>query len=157
MNNIEFRSLTGKDVNELFDLLNSLSEEAKKFFHPHPFDKKTLKQICNSKIDHYFVLTVNKKIIGYSMLRLFGYEIPSFGVCIRNGYEKQKYGRMMTEKTIQKAKELAYKEVILKVHKDNISAMNLYVKTGFKTIRTDPKTGEIRMMKVLAPNPFFET
>jgi len=155
MSTIEFRSLTGKDVNELFDLLNSLSEEAKKFFHPHPFDKRTLKQIGLSKKDHYFVLTVNKKIIGYSMLRLFGYEIPSYGACIRNGYERQGYGMMLTERTIQKVIELGYKEMILTVHKDNIPAIKLYEKTGFKKILTNHKTTEIKMKKSLAPKFFF--
>ncbi len=146
---IEFRAITKNDVNELYELLNTLSEEAKMFFHPHQFDKKTLEQICNSTKDYYFVLTKKKKIIGYSMLRLFGYNIPSFGICIRNGHEKQGYGRLMTEKTIQKALQLGYKEVILTIHKENVRAIHLYAKTGFDITIHNPKTGEIKMKKSL--------
>lgn len=154
MDTIEFRSVTGNDANDLYTVLNSLSKEAKKFFHPHPFDKKTIKKICTSTKDHYFVLTLNKKIVGYSMLRLFGHSIPSFGVCIRDGYEKHGYGEMMTEKTIQKAKEFGYTEVILTVHKENAPALELYKKIGFTTMYQDLKTGEIKMKK---PLPSFSS
>jgi L-amino acid N-acyltransferase YncA len=148
-NEVEFRSITKNDADELYELLNTVSEEVKKFFHPHKFDKKTLTQICSSTKDHYFVLTINKKIIGYSMLRFFGYNIPSFGICIRNGYEHKGYGRLMTEKTIQKALQLGYKEVILTIHKENVRAMHLYIKTGFDITLRNPKTGEIKMKKSL--------
>jgi ribosomal protein S18 acetylase RimI-like enzyme len=83
------------------------------------------------------------------MLRLFGHSIPSFGVCIRDGYEKQGYGEMMTEKTIQKAKEFGYTEVILTVHKENAPALELYKKIGFTTMYQDLKTSEIKMKKLL--------
>lgn len=148
-NKVEFRAITKNDVNELYEFLNTLSTEAKMFFHPHQFDKKTLEQICSSTKDHYFVLMIKKKIIGYSMLRLFGYNIPSFGICIRNGYENKGYGQLMTEKMIQKALQLGYKEVILTIHKENVRALNLYIKTGFDITSRNPKTGEIKMKKSL--------
>jgi len=146
---IEFRAITKNDVNELYELLNTLSEETKMFFHPHQFDKKTLEQICNSTKDYYFVLTKKKKIIGYSMLRLFGYNIPSLGICIRNGYENKGYGQLMTVKTIQKAAELCYKEVILHVHEKNVRALDLFKRMGFKAIQKKPRTSEIEMKKSL--------
>jgi len=155
MDVIDFRPATGKDVNELFNLLNSLSDEVKKFFHPHPFDKRTLEQILTSKKDHYFVLTVNKKIIGYSMLRFYVYKIPSFGVCIRKDYENHGYGNLMTEKTMKKAIEIGYKEVILNVHEENSRAIDLYERIGFKAVQKNPDTREIKMKKSLAPNSFF--
>lgn len=148
-NDIEFRDITKNDVDGLFDLLNNLSKESKMFFHPHHFDKKSLQQICTAMKDHYFVLTLNSTIIGYSMLRLFGYMTPSFGVCIRNGYENKGFGRMMLEKTMQKAVELGYKDVILSIHKENIRAINMYSKNGFIITFNNPRTGEIKMKKSL--------
>ena len=145
----EFRVFRQSDVNDLYELLNTLSTEIKIFFHPHQFDKKTLTEISKSKKDHYFVLSVHKKIIGYSMLRLFGYTIPSMGICIRNGFENKGYGSMMAEMTLQKAIELGYKEVILHVHEKNVRAIDLYSKLGFIPVQRNSETGQIEMRKLL--------
>lgn len=131
---IIIRTFEDRDVDELHGLLQQLSENDKRFFHPHSFDLKALREICNSKKDHYFIMALGEKIIGYSFLRLFGYEIPSFGCCIRDGYENKGYGTILTRWTINKAKELGYNKVILKTYKENISAQKIYKKTGFKII-----------------------
>lgn len=146
---VEFRAFTQNDVDELYELLNTLSTEAKMFFHPHPFDKKTLQQISKSMTDHYFVLRIHKKIIGYSMLRLFEHPTPSIGICIRNGFENKGYGSMMTEMTLQKALELGYTEVILHVHEKNERAIHFYSKLGFRTKQRNSETCQIEMKKIL--------
>jgi RimJ/RimL family protein N-acetyltransferase len=142
---IGFRSINEKDIDELYNLLNNLSWTAKKFFHPHSFDKNTITEICSSKKDHYFVMTVNGVICGYSFLRLFGFTIPSFGCCIRSGYEKRGYGTKLTRWTIQKAKEIGYKKIMLHVYKDNIIALNIYEKSGFTTINENINKNELQM------------
>ncbi|MCU0850651.1 MAG: GNAT family N-acetyltransferase [Candidatus Thermoplasmatota archaeon] len=147
---IEFRTITKNDIDDLYEFLIALSTDAKTFFHPHKFDKKTLKQIYSSTKDHYFVLIKEKKIIGYSMLRLLGYNTPSFGVCIRNGYEHRGYGQLILDQTIQKAKQLGYQEVILTIDKENIRALNLYQKNGFEVIKSNLKTSKIKMKKILS-------
>lgn len=144
---LDFRPLTENDVDGIYDLLNNLSEDSKKNFHPHTFDRTTLNKICSSKEDHHFVLTLDNKIIGYSMLRLLGHSTPSLGLCIRNGYEKRGYGKRMTERTLQQAKNLGYKEVILNVHKDNTQAITLYRNAGFTIMSQNHTTGEIQMKK----------
>jgi len=129
-----FRALSKNDLEELYELLNNLSANAKKFFHPHSFDKPTLTKICESKKDHYFVAAVDRKIIGYSMLRLFGYEVPSFGCCIHRGFEGKKYGTVLAKWTIEKARELGYEKVILKTYKENVPALKIYKKIGFEIV-----------------------
>lgn len=131
---IIIRTFEDRDVDELYGLLQQLSENDKRFFHPHSFDLKALREICSSKKNHYFIIALGEKIIGYSFLRLFGYEIPSFGCCIRDGYENKGYGTILTRWTINKAKELGYNKVILKTYKENIPAQKIYKKTGFKII-----------------------
>lgn len=74
------------------------------------------------------------KIIGYSFLRLFGYEIPSFGIVVRRDYYGKGCGATLTKWTIEKAKKLGYKKVILKTYKENIPAQKIYEKIGFKII-----------------------
>jgi RimJ/RimL family protein N-acetyltransferase len=134
------RSLEENDARELFGLLNNLDEKTKEIFHPHPFDYETINNICKSKKDHYFVMILDEKIIGYSFLRLFGYETPSFGCCIRKGYEKKGFGTILTKWTTDKARELDYKKVILTTYKENIVAQKIYEKIGYKIVgETDDK------------------
>lgn len=127
------RSFEKNDINHVLNILQNLSEKNKNFFHPHDFDLETLNENINSD-DHYFVLTHDNDIVGYSLLRLFGYETPSFGCCIKKGFENKGYGTLITKMTIEKAKDLGYNKVILKTYKKNISAQKIYKKLGFKKI-----------------------
>ncbi len=131
---VVFRNINERDIPDLYELLNSLDSDAKRFFHPHSFDMKTITDICKSKKDHYFVMFLDDVLIGYSFLRLFGYEIPSFGCCIKKSHENKGYGLVIAKLTVEKAKELRYQKVILKTYKENISAQTIYKKIGFKTI-----------------------
>jgi RimJ/RimL family protein N-acetyltransferase len=128
------REIQQTDTEELFSLLNSLDEQTKSFFHPHPFDFTTIREICKGKQDHYFVMVVGKKIMGYSFLRLFGYKVPSFGIIIKNEFSGKGYGTILTQWTVEKAKALGYEKVILKTYKENLRAKRIYEKIGFKTV-----------------------
>lgn len=131
---IIIRNLEESDVRELFDFLKNLEGKTKIFFHPHPFDLKNIKHICKSKKDHYFGMFSKNKLIGYSFLRQFGYEIPSFGISIRKGFTGKGLGSILTKWTIEKARKLGYKKVILKTYKENILAQRIYKKLGFKIV-----------------------
>lgn len=126
------RDIQEADAKELFDLLDSLDTKTKSFFHPHPFDFNAICDICKSKQDHYFVMVLDNHIIGYSFLRLFGYEVPSFGIVIKKGFTGKGYGAILTKWTVDKARALGYKKVILKTYKENLRAKKLYEKIGFK-------------------------
>lgn len=144
-NSFEIREIREDDSKELFNLLNDLDKLTKKFFHPHLFDYKTIDAICKSKKDHYFVLILNNKIIGYSFLRLFEYEIPSFGILIKRKFTNCGYGTILTKWTIDKARDLGYKKVILKTYKNNYSAQKLYEKFEFNIIGETEDKKQYRM------------
>ncbi len=99
--------------------------------------------------DFCVVAELDGKIIGYSMLRLFGYKIPSFGCCVRTGYGGKGYGSMLTSWTVEKAKAMGYTKVILKVHKNNTIAFQMYKKIGFSITGEIPEKNEIIMEKIL--------
>ncbi len=148
-NLIFIRELSKKDLNDLYELLQNLSVKSKKFFHPHEFDLKTLNELCKNNKDYYFVMISEKKLIGYSFLRFFGYDIPSFGCCIRNGYENKGYGILLTKWTIDKARELGYEKVILKTYKENVPAQKIYKKIGFKIFGETEDKKQYKMELIL--------
>ncbi len=142
---IIIRKIHKNDINSLYNLLHYLSNTSKQFFHPHPFDKQTIIEICNSEKDHYFVMLLNNTLIGYSFLRLFSHKTPSFGCCIDSQFEHKGYGTYLTKWTLKTAKKLGYLKVILKVYKQNKIAMNMYIKIGFEPVDTSCDTKEIIM------------
>ena len=125
-----FRRVNTDDADQLYKLLNDRGG-GNRFFHPHRFNMKTLQEICRSKKDYYYVLVLNEKIIGYSMLRLFGTDTPSFGCYINRRYRGDGYGTLITQWTLDEAYRMGYKEVILHVHRENYVAIGLYQKAGF--------------------------
>jgi ribosomal-protein-alanine N-acetyltransferase len=133
-----------EDAESLSDLLNRLSDDAKRFFHPHSYNKDTIQQLCGSK-EYYFVVVQDGMVIGYSMLRFFEYAIPSFGCCIRTGYEHRGYGQLVIEQTLEKAKMLGISQVMLHVHPSNTKAYQLYKNTGFEETG-EAHNGELVML-----------
>ncbi len=143
------REVKEKDAKEIFNLLNDLDSETKNFFHPHPFNFETINSICKSQDDHYFVMILNKQIIGYSFLRLFGYKIPSLGLVIKRGFTRKGYGTILMNWTINQARHLGYKKVILKTYKENYPAQRLYKKFGFTIFGESKDKREYRMELIL--------
>ncbi|MCD6237528.1 MAG: GNAT family N-acetyltransferase [Thermoplasmata archaeon] len=142
---VVIREIEQDDIDLLYAFFQEITDEDKHFFHPHPFDKKTVTKICNSKGDHYYIMLLDNKIIGYSMLRLFGYEIPSFGIYICKQFRNRGYGTILTKWTIGKAKRLGYKKVILKTYKENIAAQKVYKKVGFVIVGETPDGKQLNM------------
>jgi len=132
-----FRRLEEKDIYELYKMLNSCKDNGE-YFRPHSFEKLKLKKLLREKLNHYFVLIINDKIIGYSMLRTFGiFPHPTFGGIIHKDHRGVGFGHSLLIHTLEKAKELNFEKVLLKVDEDNIIAINLYKKVGFKEIQKE--------------------
>jgi ribosomal protein S18 acetylase RimI-like enzyme len=143
------RKLQEKDIDFLLEKLNSLSDEDKKLYHPHPFTRKTLLELLEKEYDSYFVLEKKGVIVGYSMLRTFGtFEIPTYGQVIWQEYRGKGYGSEILEKTLEEAVKIGFKTVKLKVYPNNKVGYQLYIKHGFKEIGTE--NDEIWMEKHLS-------
>ena len=130
-----FRRLESRDIDKLHFLLNYCQKD-EEYFHPHSFDKRNLKKLVYQKHNDYFVLEEDNKIIGYSMLRTFGsFKKPTYGGIIDKDYRGKGYGESLLRNTLEKAKELGFKNVLLKVHDKNSKAIKLYNKVGFREIK----------------------
>ncbi len=106
-------------------------------FSPHDFNEETAKKICNyDGKDEYYFLLHEGKVIGYGMLRGWdeGYDIPSLGICIDPDFSGKGLGLTLMYHLISCSKLRAAKKIILKVKKNNLAAIALYKKVGFKLL-----------------------
>jgi len=142
------KELNTESTKRLSGELRKLSEEDKVFFSPHEFDVRSIKQLLKEEGNHYYLyLDESGKFAGYGMLRTFGrYEIPTLGCVLWQGYRQRGNGKKLVEELIDKARELKYKKVRLRVHSKNRTAFQLYQKKGFKPM--DKSEGELIWMEV---------
>jgi ribosomal protein S18 acetylase RimI-like enzyme len=128
--------LTSSRINKLFKRLASLDE--KEYFHPHKFDRETIKNLQNELGNHYYLyFDESDRFVGYGMLRTFNkYEIPTLGCVIWKEYRGMKHGKKIVSELIEKAKELGYKKIRLSVYPGNVVALHIYQSFGFHNIGT---------------------
>lgn len=112
-------------------------------FSPHPFDRDNAVRVCSYKGDDlYFGLLRNRvEMIGYFMLRGWdeGYEIPAIGLCVLDAYQGIGLGRLIMNHLEAHAQLNGASKVMLKVTKQNKTAINLYESQGFDFTEHDDK------------------
>jgi ribosomal protein S18 acetylase RimI-like enzyme len=127
------RELNEKYIEGLLDELEKLSNRDKEYFYPHKFDAESIRNLREEKGNHYYIyLDELGDFAGYGMLRTFGrHEIPTLGCVIWERYRAHGNGERLIEELIEKARQLRYQKIRLKVASDNKTAYRLYRKTGF--------------------------
>lgn len=125
--------LNKKFARSLSSELEKLSQSDKEYFHPHEFDVESIRSLCEGKANHYYIyLDELGRFAGYGMLRTFGkYKIPTLGCVIWKRYRERGNGERVLKELIEKAQELGYRKIRLKVSSDNKTAYRLYGKAGF--------------------------
>jgi len=142
------RQLSRKDIPVLLKELQHLSDDVKHQFHPHPFTNEALQAARTAQGDYHYVFVNDDYILGYSFLRTFNkYPIPTYGGVIWKQYRGKGFGSIMLDETLDKARELGFSTVKLKVYKTNNRAFQLYKKHGFTII--DEEGSEWWMQKTL--------
>lgn len=128
--------LTERVIERLSKELGGLSKSDKKNFHPHEFDIEAIRNLVKEKGNHYYIyLDELGEFAGYGMLRTFGkYEIPTLGSVIWQEHRGHGNGKRLVEELIDKAQELGYPKIQLRVYRSNKIAYEVYKKKGFKEI-----------------------
>ena len=139
----EIRRINPKDEGTLFRFFMDLSiqPEVTKYFHPHPFDRKTAAEIAShSGKDVYIALFSGEEIIGYAMLRGLdeGYRTPSFGVAVGPRHQGRGVGSRLLTESLRLAFQFGAAEVMLKVHPENLKALTWYRRVGFRECDQQP-------------------
>jgi ribosomal protein S18 acetylase RimI-like enzyme len=121
---------------EVSQNLQELSPDDRRFFQPHAFDIKSVEALSKEKGNNYYVyIDDTGSCAGYGMLRTFDtYEIPTLGCVIWVKYRGRGNGKKLVRELLDKAQELHYQRVRLKVHPDNAVAYSLYREAGFLKI-----------------------
>jgi len=151
-----FRLLNHKDEKILADFFLNLSEDIKIKYSPHPFDKKTAKEICEMK-DKKFKRVIcihNKTIVAYCIiyfkLRIWekmrynkagifieDEEVSTIAPCVLDEYQHTGIGSIMFDYVLKVSKVYNKKIIVLwgGVVLKNHQAINYYKKMNMKILK----------------------
>lgn len=84
------------------------------------------------------VLLRGDDIVAYSILSVAAGEAHILNLCVDSDYRKLGYGDLLLEELLDRAKDVAVKQVFLEVRPSNVAAISLYQKKGFRQIAERP-------------------
>lgn len=147
---LEIKRINSNQANELSDLLLNSSNEYSKYFIPFQFDLASISAVLRkAEKDMFFGLYVEKKLIGFYMLRGWdaGYEIPSYGVWISESFSSKGLSKLTLHHAISICKINKIEKLMLKVHPDNLIAKKIYEDFGFAYEGIDERIGHLIYFK----------
>lgn len=84
----------------------------------------------NNEFIHNFVYIKNNQIIGFIIYSLMYENIEIIDFFVKKEYRRKKIGKKLLEEVLKNE----YKNITLEVNENNIPAINLYNKLGFKKV-----------------------
>jgi ribosomal-protein-alanine N-acetyltransferase len=116
------------------DLKNVYLIERLSFERPYP--SSYLETLAYLSPETFLVVSLNGHIVGYSASVLRGSEGHIISIAVHPNYRGIGIGERLLRENVKQLKDLGAKRVILEVKVDNIQALNLYQKLGFKIVKT---------------------
>ncbi|GGY15848.1 hypothetical protein GCM10008098_03690 [Rhodanobacter panaciterrae] len=116
------------------------------FFHPHRWDKSTLRSLArNAGTDLYYLFVQSRNVLAYGLLRGWdeGYVIPSLGIAVHPAARSAGLGSLMMEYLEVMSRHRGAPAVRLRVHKVNVHACRMYMRRGY---RLTPDEGDERLL-----------
>lgn len=105
------------------------------FFRPHAGDQATLRALAQGiGADLYYLLVQGRDVLAYGLLRGWdeGYAVPSLGIAVHPAARSTGLGHLMMEYLEAMARLRGAPAVRLRVHKDNVRAMEMYERRGYR-------------------------
>jgi ribosomal-protein-alanine N-acetyltransferase len=117
---------------EFFAVIAGLDDT---YFHPHPFTEEYARELSSYKgQDLHYVIVLGRKIVAYGILRGWdkGFEIPSLGIFVHPEMRGHQLGELLLRFLHSAARERGARHIRLKVYPDNVAALSLYRKLGYR-------------------------
>jgi len=153
----KLRPLRADDAGHLFHYLDDLSLETRARFGPHPFDRNTIINLCVYPPPgewRFIAETINDSgIIAYAIikkgyllhdatrlssygLRLSDHSDCTFAPSVADAWQSSGLGSKLFEYILEKISRTGFTRIILwgGVQSDNIKALKLYLKYGFRML-----------------------
>ena len=124
MDNLKFSKM---NISNLSQISNNLTTKFDDFWNYDIF-----KNELESKNSHYFIAKLNNEILGFIGIKCILDEAEIMNIVVKKSYRNMKIGSFLLENLILNINNYKIKKINLEVNSNNISAISLYEKYGFK-------------------------
>lgn len=114
---------------EVTDIQQVMEVEISSFKSPWPEDI-FYQEVVNNDHAHYFVMEVDKKIVGYAGLWIVIDDAQITNIAVMPNYRGHKLGERLFQYIALQATRMGVKRLSLEVRKSNIIAQKMYRKFG---------------------------
>lgn len=140
---VSIQKMMPSHVVDLVALHKQSIHDYSQYFTPFSFDAPTFCRFLELTLrDLYFIVLADDQVAGFYMLRGLdeGYAAPMYGVWIGDSYSGRGLALTTLRHAVSVCAELQCRDLLLKVHPDNLRAKSMYERFGFVSIGTDIKT-----------------
>lgn len=132
----KIETLTQRDADTLLSFLQALDERSVYFFHPHTFDRDSVRRLLASPIAAFKAVVKDDHgkaaLAGYGWLGGMETDAPTLGLCVGALWRGQGIGRALIQRLIDEALLRNKPEIRLGVVIENVAAIHLYRSFGFE-------------------------
>lgn len=123
---IEIDKMTVKDLECIKDILISDFDDF--------WNYNILKDELKSENSKYIRAKFNSEIVGFVGIKILFDEADIMNIVVKKDYRNKGIGTILLENLVSLSKKLCLNSLSLEVNEENIPAINLYKKLGFKNI-----------------------
>lgn len=124
--NVKIQEITPSDFKSFKDVFNSEFDDF--------WNLQTLQQEIEASNTYYIVAKYNNQVIGFAGIKITLDSADIMNIVVKKDFRKKGVGTFLVENLIKKCDNLNISKLFLEVNEENIYAINLYSKLGFKQI-----------------------
>ena len=119
---VEIRTMNYSDLQQVITI--------EKKAYPYPWTLGIFRD-CLRIGYNAWVMTLDRKVMGYGIVMLSPGEAHILNVCIDSEYQRRGLGRYLLRHLIKKSRQTDIEMVMLEVRRSNVPALQLYQSEGF--------------------------
>jgi len=115
--------------------LDSIYRIERESFDSLSYSRDFLRELLIMYEDFFFVAIMDDQVVGYIVARTSGDIGHIISIAVDKKFRGMGIGNKLLDRVLEELKKAHAKRIFLEVSKDNIAAINLYEKKGFKIRR----------------------
>jgi len=138
--NILIRPFSDNDKNAVQFFFDNMGGKSAGFFNVnHGNENRVMGYFSNETNNHrFFAAMHNNLCAGIMFIWDINSSVPWFGIAVADDFQGQGIGTVMIDYLKNYLSENGYGGLLLRTHRENISAQRLYEKCGFEKIGVHP-------------------
>lgn len=134
---VVLREVNCGDIDRMVEYFESLGEQSRGFFHPHPFDREHAEDICRDDNPGAYrvVAEYDGRIVGYAWFNPWKHSpYCTVGIGVSDDFQGKRLGGALMDALEAEARARKLPGLRLTVYKTNERGVRLYASRGYQIV-----------------------